>query len=150
LPKPVVERVATRLGVPTADVYGVTEFYEMFYTHPVGHRVLRICQDAPCALAGADTLMAGLCQHLEIEPGQTTPDGQYTVEPVRCLGLCDRAPAALVNLDRRAPLDPAKPESLLDGPSPDQRLAIGGLVKLALSNVGVVDPSHLRELLVLS
>jgi NADH-quinone oxidoreductase subunit F len=145
LPRPVVQRVATALGVPTADVYGVTEFYEMFHIRPVGHKILRICQDAPCALAGADTLMAGLCQRLEIQPGQTTPDGQYTVEPVRCLGLCDRAPAALVNLDRRAPLDPAKPESLLDGSSPDQWLAIGGLVKLALSNVGVVDPTHLKE-----
>jgi NADH-quinone oxidoreductase subunit F len=145
LPKEVVERVAHVLDVPTAEVYGVTEFYEMFHTHPVGRKVIRICQDAPCALAGADELLNGLCQHLEIPPGATTSNGQYTIEPVRCLGLCDRAPAALVNLDRYGPVDPAKPGILLDGSRPNERLAIGGLVKLALSNVGVVDPTRLRE-----
>jgi NADH-quinone oxidoreductase subunit F len=124
LPRAVVERMAATLDVPTADVYGVTEFYEMFHTQPVGRKIIRICQDAPCALAGAGRLTNELCQHLGIQPGETTPDGQYTLEPVRCLGLCDRAPAALVNLDR-------------------ERLAIGGLVKLALSNVGVVDPTRL-------
>jgi NADH-quinone oxidoreductase subunit F len=145
LPRGTIERVATALNIPVSDVYGVTEFYEMFHTHPVGQKVIRICQDAPCALAGADTLLANVCQRLGIQPGETTPDGQYTLEPVRCLGLCDRAPAALVNLDRFGPLDPDLPESLLDGPSPDEQLAIGGLVKLALSNVGVVDPSRLPD-----
>lgn len=145
LPKAVVERVATVLNVPTADVYGVTEFYEMFHTHQVGQRIIRICQDAPCALAGAERLMRGLCKRLGVHPGEMTPDGHYTVEPVRCLGLCDRAPAALVNLERYGPLDPDKPETLLDGSPSSQRLAIGGLVKLALSNVGVVDPDRLED-----
>lgn len=145
LPREPVERVATALNMPVADVYGVTEFYEMFHTQPVGQKVIRICQDAPCALAGADALMANVCQRVGIQPGETTPDGQYTLEPVRCLGLCDRAPAALVNLDRYGPLDPGAPEILLNGPPPDEQLAIGGLVKLALSNVGVVDPTRLED-----
>ena len=60
--------------------------------------------------------MARLTGRLGIGPGETTADGAYTVEPVRCLGLCDRAPAALVNLDRHAP---AGAETLLDGqPAP--------------------------------
>ncbi len=145
LPRGVVERVATALNMPVSDVYGVTEFYEMFHTHPVGQKVIRICQDAPCALAGADTLLANVCQRLGIQPGETTPDGQYTLEPVRCLGLCDRAPAALANLERYGPLDPAIPEALLEEPPPSEQLAIGGLVKLALSNVGVVDPTRLPD-----
>ena len=145
LPREAVERVAAGLAVPVADVYGVTEFYEMFYTHPVGYKVIRICQDAPCALAGADALMAGVCRRLGVQPGETTPDGAYTVEAVRCLGLCDRAPAALVNLERYAPLEPDDPATVLDRPPPPERLAIGGLVKLALSNVGVVDPTRLED-----
>jgi NADH-quinone oxidoreductase subunit F len=150
LPQAAVERVAAGLGLPTADVYGVTEFYEMFHTHTVGHKVIRVCQDAPCAVAGAGALMSNLCDHLGIEPGATTQDGEYTVEPVRCLGLCDRAPAALLNLDRHGPLDPAKPGALLNGsgrdePQSRERLAIGGLVKLALSNVGVVDPTRMKD-----
>jgi NADH-quinone oxidoreductase subunit F len=145
LPREAVERVAAGLAVPVADVYGVTEFYEMFYTHPVGSKVIRICQDAPCALAGADALMAGVCRRLGVHPGETTPDGAYTLEAVRCLGLCDRAPAALVNLERYAPLEPDDPATVLDRPPPRERLAIGGLVKLALSNVGVVDPTRLED-----
>jgi NADH-quinone oxidoreductase subunit F len=145
LPRPAVEWVAAALNMPVADVYGVTEFYEMLHTEPVGNRVIRVCQDAPCALAGADVLMKETCQRLGIQPGETTPDGAYTVEPVRCLGLCDRAPAALVNLDRYAPLDPAEPEALFNGRAPGEPLAIGGLVKLALSNVGVVDPTRLED-----
>jgi len=63
LPQAAVERVAAALEVPTADVYGVTEFYEMFHTHPIGRKVIHVCQGAPCALAkvggtiGAGTIM---------------------------------------------------------------------------------------------
>lgn len=144
LPRSVVERVAAGLGLPVADVYGVTEFYEMFHTEPVGRTIVRVCQDAPCALAGAGALTEGICRHLGVRPGETTPDGEYTVEPVRCLGLCDRAPAALLNLRRHAPADPQRPELLLAEPPPE-RLAVGGQLKIALANVGVVTPSDLES-----
>jgi NADH-quinone oxidoreductase subunit F len=145
LPRAAIERVAAGLSLPAADVYGVTEFYEMFYTHPVGRKIIRICQDGPCGLAGADTLLAGACRALGVQPGQTTADGEYTLETVRCLGLCDRAPAALVNLQRYAPADPAAPERLLAGQPPAERRNIGGMIRLALANVGAVDPAHLDE-----
>ncbi|MCB0206396.1 MAG: NAD(P)H-dependent oxidoreductase subunit E, partial [Anaerolineae bacterium] len=145
LPRPVVERVAAALNIPQAEVYGVTEFYEMFNTEPVGRKIVRVCQDASCGVAGADALLAGLCRHLNIRPGETTADGRTTVEAVRCLGLCDRAPAALVNHARYAPSDPAAPRMLLDGPPVIPKLRVGGLVKLALSNVGVVDATSLEE-----
>ena len=144
LPRPVVERVASALQVPVADVYGVTEFYEMFYTEPVGRQIIRVCQDASCAVAGADALTAGICRRLGVAPGETTPDGEYTVEKVRCLGLCDRAPAALVNLRRYAPLDPAVPEQLLSGEPPPERQVLGGQIKVALANVGLSDPQSLE------
>jgi NADH-quinone oxidoreductase subunit F len=140
-----VERVATALDLPVTDVFGVTEFYEMLHTKGVGRKLIRVCQDAPCALAGADDVVETLCRRLGIEPGETTPDGEYTVERVRCLGLCDRAPASLVNLDRYAPFDPAAPEVLLNSPPSSESLAIGGLVKLALSNVSVIDPTRLED-----
>ena len=56
LPRPAVEQIATYLGVPVADVYGVIEFYEMFRAEPVGRKLIRVCQDGPCAVAGADEL----------------------------------------------------------------------------------------------
>src|SRR5262245_13144442 len=144
LPRPVVERVATALGMPVADVQGVIEFYEMFRDRPAGRTVIRVCQDGPCGLAGAGAMLDGLCRQLRIAPGETTPDGEYTVEAVRCLGLCDRAPAAHVNRQRFGPLDPAAPEYLLAGQPAADRQAIGGVMRLALANVGVIDPASLE------
>ena len=91
LPRTAVEQIATYLGVPVADVYGVIEFYEMFRAEPVGRKLIRVCQDGPCAVAGADELMGRLCRRLGIRPGETTADGEVALEAVRCLGLCDRA-----------------------------------------------------------
>ena len=130
LPRPAIERIAEFLDIPVADIYGVTEFYEMFHTEPVGRQVIRVCQDGPCAVAGAAKLTEELAARLGIRPGETTPDGAYTIEAVRCLGLCDRAPAALVNLERHAP---AAVETLLDGQPLPAKLRIGGLVKIALA-----------------
>ena len=123
LPRPAVEQIAGFLAIPLADVYGVTEFYEMFHTGPVGRKVIRVCQDGPCAVQGADALMARLTERLGIGPGETTADGAYTVEPVRCLGLCDRAPAALVNLERYAPAGRgnAAGRPTCPGPATDRR-----------------------------
>ncbi|HEU5103801.1 MAG TPA: NAD(P)H-dependent oxidoreductase subunit E [Roseiflexaceae bacterium] len=134
LPRPALERVAAGLNLPLADVYGVTEFYDMFFTRPVGRRLIRICQDGPCAVAGADALLAGACARLGIQPGQVTPDADYGVQTVRCLGLCDRAPAALVDLQPYAPSDPAVPERLLSDRPPVARRAVGGMLHLALSD----------------
>jgi NADH-quinone oxidoreductase subunit F len=128
-----------------AEVYGVIEFYEMFHAEPVGRKVIGVCTDGPCAIQGSDRLLAGLSARLGIAPGETTSDGAYTLEPVRCLGLCDRAPAALVGLERHAPAAPDAPERMLDGAPPPHRLRIGGLVKIALANVGVVDPTSLDD-----
>jgi NADH-quinone oxidoreductase subunit F len=147
LPRVALERIADHFQVPSAEVYGVTEFYGMFYTRPVGKWVIRVCPDGPCAVAGADGLTQDVRRRLGLRTESTTSDGAYTLEPVRCLGLCDRAPAVLVNIERCAPADPADLDSLLSGsgqPFAD-RLRIGGLVKVALPNVGVVNPTSLDD-----
>lgn len=148
LPRDAVERTASALNVPVADVQGVIEFYDMFHAHPVGRNVIRVCQDGPCALRGADTLLDNLCRRLNVAPGETTADEQYTVEPVRCLGLCDQAPAAHRNRERFGRLDPANPHMLLDGQLPEDARpeppTVGGTPRLALARVGVVDPLSLE------
>ena len=147
LPRPVLTRIAQTLKMPLSDIYGVTEFYTMFYTEPVGKRIIRICQDAPCAIKGALQVQAAVCRHLHIEPGQTSAGGEYTVEEVRCLGLCDHAPAALVNDRRHFEVSFDRIDVLLNNAPQhrQQRNKIGGLVKVALSNVNVVDPASLDE-----
>jgi len=97
LPQEAAAAVAKNLKVPLADVHGVIEFYSLFYNEPIGRRVIRVCTDPACALKNADGLLDHLCSNHGIEPGQTTPDLSLTIERSPCLGLCDQAPAALVD-----------------------------------------------------
>lgn len=99
LPQEVASQIAQSLRVPLADVYGVIEFYSMFYNEPVGKKIIRVCTDQACALKGGDGLLNHLCSHYGIEPHQTTEDMALTIEPSPCLGLCEQAPVALVDDD---------------------------------------------------
>ena len=97
LPQEVAAGVATALKVPLADVHGVIEFYSMFYNEPIGRKMIRVCTDQACALKGADEVLDHLCAHHGIQPDQTTLDAATTIEHAPCLGLCEHAPAALVD-----------------------------------------------------
>ncbi len=97
LPREVAAEVAKTLRVPLADVHGVIEFYALFYNEPVGRKIIRVCTDPACALKGADGLLDHLCKHYGVDPGGTTPDLTLTIEQSPCLGLCEHAPAALVD-----------------------------------------------------
>ena len=92
-----VQQISYILRVPEADIYGVIGFYTLFHEEATGRRIIRVCGDPTCALAGADDVLHGVCSRLGISEGETTADGEYTVEHSPCLGLCDYAPAALVS-----------------------------------------------------
>ncbi len=97
LSEPVTAEVARSLHVPLAEVHGVIEFYTLFYNEPVGKRIIRVCTDQACGLKGGEDLLHHLCSQHGIQPGQTTADGSVTIEASPCLGLCEQAPAALVD-----------------------------------------------------
>ncbi len=97
LPQEIAAEIAKALRVPLADVHGVIEFYALFYNRPVGRKFIRVCTDPACALKGADGLLEHLCKHYDVEPGGTTDDLSLTIERSPCLGLCELAPAALVD-----------------------------------------------------
>ena len=84
--------VAGILGISTTEVASIVGFYTLYYDKPGGRYRIQVCTDLPCALRGADQFMEQLCQRLGIEPGGTTQDGLFTVEPVMCLAACDKAP----------------------------------------------------------
>jgi NADH-quinone oxidoreductase subunit F len=105
LPESVAAEVSRALGVPLADVHGVIEFYSLFYNQPLGKRVIRVCTDPACALKGSDEILDHLCAHHGLQPGQTTPDGATTIERAPCLGLCEHAPAALVDEQAETSID---------------------------------------------
>ena len=88
--------IANGLGVPLSEAYGVADFYAHLYTHPVGKKIVRVCDDVPCYLAGSEKICAAVERHLKIREGETTPDGAFTYEIVPCLGHCDHGPVVRV------------------------------------------------------
>lgn len=84
--------VGSLIGVSATDVAGIVGFYTLYYDHPAGKRRMQICTDLPCALRGAEAFAQGVCQKLGVKLGQTTKDGEWTVEAVMCLAGCDKAP----------------------------------------------------------
>ena len=109
-----VREVAEIAGVEPTHVRSVVGFYTLYYDHPVGKHVIQVCDDLPCALRGADRFVDHVCQRLHLDPeqvrrgGQTTDDGQFTVETVPCIAGCDRAPLAQIDLDYFENLDEQK------------------------------------------
>ena len=106
LPEEVAAEVARLLRAPLADVHGVIEFYSLYYNEQVGRKFIRVCTDPACALKGADQLLDHLCKNHDVEPGQTTDDLSLTIERSPCLGLCEQAPAALVDDDAEMNITP--------------------------------------------
>ena len=96
LAEPVAVEIGRLLNVPLADVYGVIDFYSMFYREPIGRTIIRVCTDPACALLGADAVLDAACQHAHVKVGEVTPDGAYTVERSTCLGVCSAGVAVNV------------------------------------------------------
>lgn len=97
LPKEIQDEVAKLFDLDPNEVYAVVTFYDMFFEEPVGKHLIHVCKNVSCMLRGADGVMSRLCQRLNIAPGETTSDGQYTVIASECLAACDRAPMMIVD-----------------------------------------------------
>jgi len=97
LPAEVLELIARRLGLSTGKVYGVATFYAQFYLERRGRHVLRVCDGTACHVKGTPILLTAVEEEFGIQPGETTEDGQLTVEIVYCLGSCALAPVAVLD-----------------------------------------------------
>jgi NADH:ubiquinone oxidoreductase subunit E len=97
LPRQALEKVAETLGVPLAKVFGVATFYKAFTLTPRGKRVLRVCTGTACHIRGAPLLLTELQKRLNIKPGETTEDLEFSLEVVNCVGACALAPVVVVN-----------------------------------------------------
>lgn len=109
-----IREVASILGLPATDVFEVVGFYTLFYNRPVGTWMLQVCDDVPCCYLGAEELIAALKDSLGIQEEQTTPDGMFTLQRVKCLAACDRAPMLQANLDYVYDVTPDRVEGLLN------------------------------------
>ena len=109
-----IREVATIIDVPPTDVFEVVGFYTLLYDEKVGKVVLQVCDDVPCAFCGAEELVKTLENKLGIQCEQTTPDGMFTLQRVKCLADCNYAPMLQANLDYYRNLDtPEKVDELL-------------------------------------
>ena len=115
VPPEAMTLIAEELKIPESQVFGVVTFYTMFSLEPQAPNVLRVCRDLSCHLAGAPKLIGALEDALGVRHGHTSPDGQFTLKLVSCMGLSDMQPALLVNLDQHGPVMPDDVPDLLDG-----------------------------------
>ena len=106
VPPEAIELIAEELGQPESHVYGVVTFYTMFYLEPQPTYILRVCRDLSCHLAGAPKAIAAFSNELGVHRGEITPDRKFKLELVSCLGLCDKQPAMLVNMEPHGPMTP--------------------------------------------
>jgi NADH-quinone oxidoreductase E subunit len=85
------------LDIPASEVFGVLSFYAQFRTNPVGRNLIHVCRGTACHVRGAPKVQQALEETLGIKAGQTTPDMEYTLETVACIGACALAPTMVVN-----------------------------------------------------
>lgn len=108
VPKDSLPVIADKLNLSKAEVHGVVSFYHDYHDKPQGKNVIKICRAEACQSMGVNAMSEHLLQLLGLKWGQTSDDGNVTVEATFCLGLCACAPAAMVNGKLIARLDTAK------------------------------------------
>ncbi len=114
LPEPVLGELARLIGTPPAQLNGFVTFYSMLSTRPRGKHVIRVCTSGPCHVSGAPRILASIKEALGIDVGETTPDGEFTLEESSCLGICGVSPALMIEDDAFGNLTPSDLPRVLD------------------------------------
>lgn len=114
LPQIAMEVVADMVGLPTMRVYEVATFYTMYNLKPVGKNFVQVCTNISCLIKGSDDVFKVCKKKLGIENGETSPDGQFTLLEVECLGACVNAPMMQIGDDFYEDLTAETTEQVLD------------------------------------
>ena len=113
VPEEAMAELAESLDIPVNDVCGVASFYSFISTKPLGRNIIRICKSLPCYLEHCQTIIESVENEIGIKPGEITPDGKFSFELTNCIGLCDQAPAMMINDDAHGDLTPEKIAAIL-------------------------------------
>ncbi|MDK2896151.1 MAG: NADH-quinone oxidoreductase subunit [Candidatus Atribacteria bacterium] len=108
LPPPVLKLVAQELDFPLSEVYGVVTFYHFFSMKPRGKHLIQVCLGTACYVRGGQEILSRLQRDLEIELGEVSKDGLYSLEVMRCAGACGLAPVVKVDNDVHKRVNPAQ------------------------------------------
>ena len=115
LPPEAIKLVADYLEIPNSQVFGVATFYNQFRFNPPGKHPVKVCLGTACHVRGGDIILENFERKLEIKEGETTPDREFSVERVACVGCCALAPVALIGDDVHGKMAPSKVEGLILG-----------------------------------
>ncbi len=91
-----INLISEATGVRPAKIYGVATFYAQFRLQPIGKNLIMLCKGTACHVNGADNIGEAICEYLNIEDGETTEDGVFTLNEVACLGCCSLAPVMMI------------------------------------------------------
>jgi NADH-quinone oxidoreductase subunit E len=115
VPLEAIREIADLLDLSPAEVHDTMSFYGFFRPEekPLGRTRLWVCRGLACALRGGEELLTAVCQRLNVRPGETSADGKVTVEFAECIGVCEGAPAVLIDDAGRGDVTPDKVDGLL-------------------------------------
>jgi NADH-quinone oxidoreductase subunit E len=115
LPAAAIREIAVYLGLPESAVYGVSTFYARFRLKPLGKKTVRVCRGTACHVRGTQKVLAEIEKILGVKAGETTPDGEYTLETVACIGACALAPVITIDDEVFGKMTARKVTELLGG-----------------------------------
>lgn len=113
LPSEAIKLVAKHLQILECEVYGVATFYNQFRFHPPGKHPIKVCLGTACHVRGGDIILENFERKLGIHSGETTPDREFSIEKVACVGCCALAPVAIIDETVHGHMAPSKVEGLL-------------------------------------
>ncbi len=109
-----LEEVADFLGMTVAELDSLATCYNLIFRQPVGRHVILVCDSVSCWVMGYEHIREHLFTRLNIGFGQTTPDGRFTLLPIGCLGVCELAPAMIIDEQLHTKLEPDMLDSILE------------------------------------
>ncbi len=114
LPREAIEEIGRTLKISPSEIYGVITFYAQFRTTPRGRHIVRVCRGTACHVRGGAAVLDQVKRELGIEENESTPDLEYTLETVACIGACALAPAMVIDEDTFGQMTPGKVTDLFE------------------------------------
>ena len=114
LPEPTLKYLATSIGVPLSQIYGVATFYSTFSLEPRGRNIISICLGTACHVRGGERVRERIEESLDLKDGDTTDDMRFTLETVRCIGCCSLGPVVKINEDMHGNISSDQVGNIID------------------------------------
>ena len=114
LPEPAMRKIAKFLKLPESTVFGVGTFYAQFKLVPSGRNIIKVCRGTACHVRGGARILREVEKHLGIKPGESSPDLEYCLETVACIGACALAPTMVVNKETHGQMTTRKVTEVLE------------------------------------